>query len=607
MSGELNNPQLSMSLDSVLGFRWKNQLMYLLRTPLQKTLFLLALATLVFLVPYFVPVGQSISLSYVVGFSNRTALGLFVLGAVAFATLSRGELGAVTRSDRQLPVSHLLCATILTLVVGVLKIRSGFPVGEALFSLNRMQMLASGLRPFRDFEFPYGPLQLYAPFELARLLHLSVESGYAVWWVVEWVLGVGMLWVILRLLDRPMSRRRLVFWALLAWQILSAFLSEGMQYTPVRMIGSAYFLVTVHAAWVRWRRPYLTVLLALAALILELGVSPEQAVGVCTGVAGWFVLLATRRQKIFPPQAAVLLCVGSALLFALANHYGLFLSMFNFAGGAYAFPLLPAPAVLLILFAYIVAACSTMQELRRSHFESMAIPMTLGGFAMLPVAMGRCDFGHLQAAAGAFLFGVGSIESIPTLRRWWSPLIVSVLFLPELFISVAPRIKAHLQPAPTGQAAAKIRSDMQKQQGLPTLDASPLSGRRHTPCAVVYRTPGIVLRYDQTPLSTCLDTGYYAGFIDVFTLADIARKRAELDQAPRRPLLLVDLPLAELMETGEKSTLDMHVQLYPRFLLPRPRNRPVSYEAIIADIQRNYVPDAEPTGAFRIWRPRSTK
>lgn len=578
--------------------------MYLLRTPLQKIFFLLALASLVFLVPYFIPVGQSISLSYVVGFSNRAAVVLFVLGAVAFAICSRGELGVTTSADRQLPVSHLVSAMTLTFVLGVLKIRSGFPLGEALFSINRMQMLASGLHPFRDFEFPYGPLQLYAPFEVARRFHLSLPRGYALWWIVEWVVGVGMLWVVFRLLDMPMTRRRLVFWALLAWQVLAAFLGEGMQYTPVRMIGSAFFLVAVHAAWMRWRRPYLTVLLGLAAIALGLGISPEQGVGVCAGLTGWILLLVTCRREIFAPPAAILLCFGSALLFALANHFGLFISMFDFAGGAYAFPLLPTPGVLLILFAYVVAACVTVRELRRNRFESMAIPMTLGGLAMLPAAMGRCDLGHLQIAAGAFLFGVGSIEAIPTVRRWWSPLIVSVLFLPELITGVTPRIKARLQPAPTGQAAAKIHSDMQKQQGLPTLDSSPFFGQLHPPCAVVYRTPGIVLRYDQSPRSTCMDTGYYAGFIDVLTSADIAKKIAELDKAPRRPLLLVDFPLVALTETGEKNMSEMHVRLYPDFLLPRPRNRPLTYQAIVADIEQNYVPDAEPTGGFRIWRPR---
>ena len=198
--------------------------------------------------------------------------------------------------------------------------------------------------------------------------------------------AVGMLWVIFRLLDMPLTRRRLVFWVLLAWQVLSAFLGEGMQYTPVRMIGSAFFMVAVHGAWMRWRRPYLTVLLGLAAIGLALGISPEQGVGVCAGLTGWILLLVTRRRNIFAPPAAILLCLGSALLFAVANYFGLFISRFDFAGGAYAFPLLPTPGVLLILFAYIVAACATVRELRRSRFESMAIPMTLGGFAMLPAA-----------------------------------------------------------------------------------------------------------------------------------------------------------------------------------------------------------------------------
>ena len=588
----------------------ENSRMYLLRTPFQKTAFLLVLAMLVFLVPYVVPVGQSIALSYVVGFSNRAAVVLFVFGAVAFAVLSKGELEAATNADKPLAVSHLFAGSALTLGMCVLRIGyKGGPFGEALYNINRLQLLASDLRPFRDFEYPYGPLQIYAPLWIARLLHLTMPAGYLAWWTAEWVLGVAMLWVILHLLDMPITRRGLVFWALFAWQIFSGFLLEGIQYTPVRMIGSAFFLVAVHAAWTRWRRPFLTVVLALAALTFELGISPEQAVGVCVGLSGWLLLLAIRRQTRFPSFAALLLCVGSALLFGVGIHFGLFISMFDFAGGAYAIPLLPAPGVLLILFAYVVAACATVRELRRSRFEALAIPMTLGGFAMLPAAMGRCDLGHLQIAAGAFLFGVGTIESLPTVRRWWSPLTVAVILLPVCVASVTPKIKKHLQPAMAGRVTGAIGSAAQTPRAtvsreLPELESSPLFPQMHPPCAVVYRTPNIVQKYDRSPLDLCLETGYYAGFTDILTSADIAKKIAELDQAPHRPLLLFDRPLPESMAAGEQSVSEAQNFLYPDFLLPRARNRPLTYAAIIAYIEQNYVPDAEAQGGFRVWRPR---
>ena len=580
--------------------------MYLLRTPFQKTLFLLAMATVVFLVPYFVPVGESIALSYVVGFSNRAAVGLFVLGAVAFAVLSRGELGDASDADKPLAVWHLVAGEAVILGLGLLRIGyKGGPFGEALYNINRVELLASGLRPFRDFEYPYGPLQLYGPLAIARLLHLSVPAGYLACWMGEWAMGGAMIWVILRLLDLPLTRRGLMFWALLSWQIFTGLLLEGIQYTPVRMIGSAFFLVAVHAAWKRWRRPYFTVLLALAALAFELGISPEQAAGVCVGLTGWLVLLAVRGEKRFPAAAALLLCAGSALLFGQAIHFGLFISMFDFAGGAYAVPLLPAPGVLLILFAYVVAACVTVRELWTGRFEALAIPMTLGGFAMLPAAMGRCDLGHLQIAAGAFLFGVGAIEAMPKVRRWWSPLTVALILLPVCVASATPKIMRHLHLAPTGQVVAATQPGAAVLRELPVIDASSLFAQRHPPCGTVYRTPSILQKYDVSPLDVCLETGYYAGFTDILTAADIAKKIAELDRAPRGPLLLFDRPLAESMAAGEKDVAAAGNFLYPEILLPPARHPPLTYAAIIAYVEQNYVPDAEATGGFRIWRPRA--
>lgn len=72
------------------------------------------------------------------------------------------------------------------------------------YTLNRIQMLLQGLRPYRDFEFAYGPAHLYIPVLFMRLTYGSVIYGYYAWWLSQWLVGTAMLWAAVRLLQLPL-------------------------------------------------------------------------------------------------------------------------------------------------------------------------------------------------------------------------------------------------------------------------------------------------------------------------------------------------------------------------------------------------------------------
>lgn len=139
----------------------KEEKCFLLSTLPRKAIFLLILAGALFTVPYLVAVHPVISVSYVVGFNNHVALLLFVGGITVFAVLCGGQLGRSSAIDQKLPITSLALASTLILFLCLGRLAHHSIGGEAKYNVNRLQMLATGLKPYRDFEYAYGPLHLY--------------------------------------------------------------------------------------------------------------------------------------------------------------------------------------------------------------------------------------------------------------------------------------------------------------------------------------------------------------------------------------------------------------------------------------------------------------
>jgi hypothetical protein len=103
-----------------------------------------------------VPVAPSVSLSYVVGYNNRAAFLLFSLGSLLFAVLCRKRFAEPESIDQPLGLASLLMALFIAIICCAWRL---LPAdrhqigGEAAYTLNRIQMLLQGLRPYRDFEF----------------------------------------------------------------------------------------------------------------------------------------------------------------------------------------------------------------------------------------------------------------------------------------------------------------------------------------------------------------------------------------------------------------------------------------------------------------------
>jgi hypothetical protein len=543
----------------------------------------------VFFLPYLVPVAPSVSLAYLVGYSNHTALVIFVVGSVLFGLLCRNRFAENVSADEPLGLTSLIVALVIASAACFFRL---FPltkhhVGtEASYALNRVQMLVQGLRPYRDFEFAYGPAHLYIPDLIARVNHRSIIFGYYAWWILQWILGTTMLWTAIRLLELPLSRRRGVFWALFSIQF-SAIIAEGTAYTPTRTIGSAFFVVLV--AWLLnpSRKSLLVPVTAILCVGVALAISPEQGIAVFAGLLVWFILLNTTGADPLPVSITILFFMGAVMLLLSCWRLGEFATLLVFSKGAYSFPLLPSPTNIAILACYIAAACAAVCTLVAKRFDSVAVPLFFTGFALLPVAMGRCDVGHLLMATPALLLGIAAIEARPPLRIWWSPLAILLVGIPAV-VPFFLWLTGYLHEEST---AAYWRNG-----------SVPAILGRH-PCTVIYRTVNIAPKASETAAQDCLDTGRYDRTNNAFTPQTVDIMIDHLDQQPLHPILLADLPLSEQLEPADARLNTVRIfEVSP--WLPRPKNPPFTYEKLQRYIEQNYTPSRTPVADFRIWYPK---
>ncbi len=565
-----------------------------------KAVFLLCAAAMVWFVPYLVPVAPSIALSYVVGYNNRAAVLLFAVAAFLFACLTRGVLAQVG-DERDQPMRRIDLLAGLAVVLIALLARhhhAQAPKAESAYAIDRLQMLVAGIRPYTGFEFVYGPLQLYVPLLLARIFRFSIVTAYYVWWYSQWLAGTWMLWYMIRLLPGRLKRRRFLFPAILPVLLLN-IVAEGTAYTPVRMVGAAFSVLVVCACWQRTRNPALLLAAAVAATLFEFGISPEQGIAVGLGLLGWLGLKAWRERSRGIAFVAASLGVSFGLICLWFNQLGVFGGLREFAGGAYSFPLLPSLPIALLLLAYVAAACAGVRAWLGRDFDGAAVPMALCGFAALPAAFGRCDAGHVMLGSAALYLGMGSIETMPVLRRSWSTLLLFLMVILPAFSTLQfgiAKIRHKLPPPGPDPHNLFVASAKDEQATSIVLSA---------PCPVVYTAPTIWPRYQHTAAQECLDTGFFAGMQDVLTPATIERKIGELTREPRRPLLLQEGPLEDqfALAPTETQTAPMRAA-QAAFYLPPVRHTSLDYGPVIQAIRENYSPGPVVAGGMQVWEPK---
>ena len=355
---------------------------------------------LIFQIPYFVPLPPSASDSYLFGYNNRAGIALLLILTAIGVVWTRGfRLDRPTGSDakgvsrRALILSLLLvlfgCA-VMFLLVGKL---GGF--GESPYEIDRIWLTSIGKRPYFDFEWPFGAALLYGPLALHRWFAWSIPQSYYLFWALNCLLGIWLLYATLNAADWPSKRKTSIFLlVVLAW--LPGIMTTGTHYALTRYLLPLYFIVLVQKQLRQVDR------LAYPFGILEIGAfttvlllySPETAIAFALGSVGLFILSGRKASLAF-------LLSGLSLMILLA---GLFWGAWRLrvldtviasGGGADSFPIAPSPHILVFFAALFLSFCCVYRLLVTRQFSDNSMGLVAVAVPMLPAALGRCDPGHV--------------------------------------------------------------------------------------------------------------------------------------------------------------------------------------------------------------------
>ena len=492
---------------------------------------LIALAT-IFYLPRLIPMAPSASDSYLFGYNNRAGIILLFFFVAVGAILTRGfEIGAkATMGNRRLPRTMLLWSLALV-AIGCAAMYlfagryNGF--GESFYLIDRIWLLHMGRVPYRDFEFAYGPAQLYCPLVLHRLLHIGISQSYYLFWALSYVLGAYFLYKAVDSIDYPSGRKPWIF-ALLFGAGLFAIIRMGTNYTFLRYGLPIYLMLQIQR---RFKGPQaasilVDVLLSTAFCGILILLSPETAVAfafatLCICIFRGAATLQTR--WIF----AGLLILAFALTFLIALRFRVFDAMLADGGGAISFPIVPGPTIVVYFAAVFVCAC----YLYRALFDRVGNDNTLGliffSIPMVAAALGRCDPSHVfWNGLGAFL---ASLLYLSVSRRTW--IAYSLAFL--LFVFIAPNLSEFYLFVPQLRSAHFFNKHSDVRPSVQKIESFLASWPGEYIAPFGYRPDGF-----GTYHSPRIEFGRYEDLIDVSTPHSVEEKVMEMQAEPERALIL---------------------------------------------------------------------
>ena len=128
--------------------------------------------------------------------------------------------------------------------------------------------------------------------------------------------------------------------------------------------------------------------------------------------------------------------------------------------------------------------------------------------------------------------------------------------------------------------------------------------RLQRPCPIVYFAPTLTPPRGVAPSAVCVDTGAFKVAGNLFTRQAIQLKADELLKEPRRPLLLLDVPLEEQFATIEDDPRMLPIVEGYSPLHPRVKRTPMTYKLLIDTIRDHYTPTDVRENGLRVWQPR---
>jgi hypothetical protein len=494
---------------------------------------LIALAAIFYLPRLVPPSSLSASDSYLFGYNNRIGILLLLFFLALGVILTRGfNLSQTSQryEDRQLPrwmlptsliLVALGCATMY-LIAGHFH---GF--GESFYLIDRITLLAQGRLPYRDFEFVYGPAQLYGPLFLHRLLPLDIPDAYYLFWALSYLLGAWLLFKCVDDLRFPTPAKPAIF-AMLFAAGLFAIIRMGTNYTFLRYALPLYLVVKLNA---RFRHPRITrilldVLLSSAFCVLLVLSSPETAVAFAFA-SGCIVLFCRPIPLSKKALFAALLLFAYGAIFAAAFKLHILDAMLADGGGAISFPIVPGLTTLVYFVALFITACWLYRSFLNRAIGDPTLGLLFYSIPVIAAALGRCDPSHVfWNGLATFL---ASLLYVSLFRKAWP--VYAIAFL--LLVFLAPNLSEFYLFFPQLSSAQNLNSHPQLRPLDNNIEAFLASWPGKYIAPFGFRPDGF-----GTYHSPRIEYGAYEDLIDVSTPHSVQQKVSEISADPSKALIL---------------------------------------------------------------------
>lgn len=553
----------------------------------------------IYCIPFYVPVRDGLSFSFIFGYSNRTAILLLASFALAFSIWTRGfELALPDpTTESQTSSRYSWRITVAAIVIGCcfvwLFAWLVVPLGEAQYFLDRYEMFRMGGHLFRDFEFDYGPLMFYLPVWISRISRLTLGNSYYLAWTLQWALGGWILWKTVAIAATGTRHARTIY--LLLWLFFcSSIIDSGTNYTPIRFALPLLFALLVWKLYTRGASHLAIFSLASAAATALLFYSPEQGVVFTVGTLLYFLVCVRSRR---PGTLAALgtFCIVMTGVFWLALKVGALDNIRTVSSGVLNFPILFSFQTLILLLFVIATGCAAVAAFRTRTSDHPLLYLICLSAISMPAAFSRADTGHIIInSLGALIAILVVLSQYPAIWRWtWSSLAIVILLgsiaHAEYYFD---EIVRQVFVASRGTRTANPNSSVPTSVPLP----------EH---ANLFAPLGVQRRLTSFADNPKIVTGRYPWLFPMTSLGMIQEKIDELKVHPEWPLLLPSQrPVSCAQNPNGMREKLKQVLLAP--YIPRPR-APIPAAVPLCDYlnanyrQSNYQ---SPVPAYSVWVPK---
>lgn len=395
---------------------------------------LLTAATMaaVFVVPFRVGAGAPIvSTSYLVGYSNRAALWIVVLGALALSLArvlspATGDHARDVPGPRAYPSVRAAALGIAPCVIAILFVAvltsADLSYAEASYFMRRLECVVAGEVPVRDFEYAYGPLLAYGPAALASWFKGAgaLKWGYLAAMAGSSAAGLAMLALVVGTLG--MGARASAVFVLLA--VVTTPLLMGLNDSLLRFIAPFAIVAAMYQAGgserlsARWRQVSVLVLASVGTGFCLL-ISPDTGMACVIGVVTYQASrLRGEGPRALPALLGTVTAVGGTTCIFAAFGGGKYLAApLAYAGGAFNLPVLPSPATAIYLASLLWVVSTEGALFLRGRGSPVLVAFAALAMAFSPAALGRCDVAHLLLnGLGVYLLAFRRLAGLPGRR-----------------------------------------------------------------------------------------------------------------------------------------------------------------------------------------------